>query len=356
MLADGGRTAGDAAPLSGPRGPAVSVVTVAYGAEPWLERSVDSVLASVGVVVDVVIVDNGCTDGAVDRLRGRPGVSVVDPGRNTGFAQGCNLGVAASGSSVVALVNPDAVVEAAALARLAEAVGDPEVGIATCSLRLADAPDRLNSAGNEIHFLGLSWSGSFDRPASERCAATDVMAASGAGMALRREVWDELGGFEAEFFAYQEDAELSVRVWLSGRRVLYVPEAVIVHRYEFSRNPTKFFLLDRNRLLLVLTVYGARTLALLAPLLLVQEAAMFAVAAVQGWLPQRIRSVTWILGHRRFIAGRRRVVARARRRPDTVLAPLLATVVQPGNHPLPAWAVWLQVPLQLYWAVVRRLL
>ena len=74
-------------------GPTVTVVTVSYGAEPWLERSVEACLASIDVAVDVVLVDNGCTDGAVDRLRNVAGVNVVNDGSNVGFAEGCNLGV-----------------------------------------------------------------------------------------------------------------------------------------------------------------------------------------------------------------------------------------------------------------------
>src|SRR5258706_16428783 len=66
---------------------------VAYGAEDWFERSLDAALASTGVDVDVVVVDNGCTDGGVDRIRGRDGVEVVCPLENLGFAGGGNLGV-----------------------------------------------------------------------------------------------------------------------------------------------------------------------------------------------------------------------------------------------------------------------
>jgi GT2 family glycosyltransferase len=134
--------------------PRLSAVIVAYGPDPWLERSVEAVLASEGIDVDVVVVDNGGTEGIVDRLEGLEGVRVVRPGRNTGFAEGCDLGVAASTAPLVALVNPDAIVAAGALAALAATAADPTVGIATASVRLADRPALLNSAGNDVHFLG----------------------------------------------------------------------------------------------------------------------------------------------------------------------------------------------------------
>jgi GT2 family glycosyltransferase len=356
MVVDGRDRPADRGRLpTGPE-PQVSVVTVAHGAEPWLERSVGASLASRGVSVEVVLVDNGCTDGAVDRLAGREGVRVVRPGRNLGFAAGCNAGAAVARGTVLALVNPDAVVEPDALARLAAIALESGVGIATCSLRLAEDPELLNSAGNELHFLGLSWSGAYRAPAATRPRREPVAAASGAGMAIRRALWNGLDGFVPEFFAYQEDAELSLRVWQRGLSVEYVPDAVVVHRYEFSRNPRKFYLLDRNRLLLVLTLYEARTLALLAPLLLLQEAAMFAVALAQGWFPERLRSVGWVLRHAGWVRRRRRAVAAGRVLGDGDLAGLFATVVQPGNHPVPPWAVTAQAPLRLAWAVLRRLL
>jgi GT2 family glycosyltransferase len=355
-LADGSLSEQDAPRADAVDLAAVDAVVVAYGAEPWLEGCVESCLASTGVRARVVLVDNGCTDGGVDRLDGRDGVVVVRPGRNLGFAAGCNLGVEHASAPFVALVNPDTRVDPGALAALTAAVADPGVGIATCSLRLADRPDLLNSAGNAIHFLGLSWSGAFEEPATAHDRPCDVMAASGAGMAVRRDLWDDLGGFVPEFFAYQEDAELSVRCWQRGLRVVFVPEAVIVHRYEFSRNPEKFFLLDRNRLILVLTLFGARTLALLAPLLVLQELAMFAAAAAGGWFPQRLRSVGWLVRRRGFLRERRRLLQSERRVGDERFADLLATVVQPGNHPLPSWAVALQRPLVWWWALARRLL
>lgn len=336
--------------------PDVSAVIVAFGDEPWLEGCVHSCLEQRGVAVEVVLVDNGCTDGAVDRLEGAPGVRVIRPGRNLGFAAGCNLGAANSTAPVLAMVNPDTQPAPGSLAELARVATLPEVGVATCSLRLASDPELLNSAGNEVHFLGLSWSGAFEEPAADHDRQRDVLAASGAGMAIRRELWVQMGGFVEALFAYQEDAELSLRCWQRGLRVVYVPESVIVHRYEFSRNPQKFFLLDRNRLMVVLTLYQRRTLVMLAPLLLLQELAMFPVAVAQGWLPQRLRSVGWILRHVRMIRDRRAWVARQRVVGDDALAPMMATVVQPGNLPLPSWAVTVQSPFVWWWAVVRRLL
>jgi GT2 family glycosyltransferase len=336
--------------------PTVSVVVLAYLDEPWVERCVEAVLASRGVAADVVLVDNGCTTGAVQRLDGSPGVTVVSPDENLGFAGGCNAGAAAARGAYLGLVNADAVVEPDALRHLVEVASRPDVGIASASIRLADEPELLNSCGNPLQILGLSWSGGFREPAAEHAAEVDVTCASGAGAVLRREVWDALGGFPAEYFAYHEDAELSWRCWQRGLRVRYVPQAVVLHRYEFSRNPTKFFLVERNRLLLLLTAYERRTLLLLLPPLLALELAMLLLSVSQGWTRQKLRGWLWVATHLSWVRQRRLLLQGQRTRSDRQLAPLLIAEVTTTAIALPVGSQTLNAILRLWWRVVRRLL
>ncbi len=338
--------------------PTVAVVVLAYGAEPYLEPCVRSLLASEGVGVEAVLVDNGCTDGAVDRLEaeGLPGLIVVRPGANLGFAGGCNEGARHSTSDLVAFVNFDATVEVDTLARLADVAREPTVGIATASIRLADRPDRLNSAGNDIHFLGLSWSGRFDEPAASCDRREDVTGASGAGMMLRRQVWDRLGGFDPVYFMYHDDAELSWRCHMAGLRVVYVPDAVVIHRYEFTRNPQKLHLIERNRILMVLTCYSARMLILIAPALAALELGTLALAVAEGWWRQKLSAWWWLATNRRLVAARRRAVQASRVTPDRDLARLLVADIDPGNYRLGPAVRALNGGLRAYWRVARRLL
>lgn len=339
-----------------PPPPSVSAIVVAYGAEDCLEPGVAALLASPGVAVDVVLVDNGCTDGAVDRLDGTPGVTVVRPRTNLGFAAGCNAGAAVASGEVLALVNPDAIADREALAVLAAGALRPGVGIATASVRLADRPHLLNSAGNEVHFTGMSWSGHFEEPASAHPTERDVIAASGAAMAIRRELWEELGGFDEDFFAYYEDADISLRCWLRGLRVVYLPGAVVTHRYEFSRNPEKFFLLERNRAVMVWSCWSRRMLVVTAPALILLEVTTLLMSLAQGWYRQKLRAWRWLWENRAAVHARRKQVQNTRVLPDRELAEMLATALDPGNLPPPAWARPFDRLLGAFWAVGRRLL
>lgn len=334
----------------------VGVVMLAYGAEPVIHEAIAAVATSRGVDVSLVVVDNGCLRTDLADLCARHGAALVTPERNLGFAGGVDEGALHVDAPYLGLVNSDAVVHPDALAVLAGVAAEPGVGIASGSIRLADDPDRMNSAGNPFHVLGLSWSGGLGEPATAHGSARDVASASGAGLVLRREVWDRLGGFPPEFFAYQEDLELSWRTWQLGLAVRYVPDAIVVHHYEFSRNPRKMFLLERNRMLVVLTCYGTRTLVLLAPALLGLEVGMVVLAATQGWLRQKLRGWWWILGHLAWVRERRRLVQRTRIVPDRDLAGLWSVRFDAAAMPLPRWGQPLQSLLAGYWRLVRRVL
>jgi GT2 family glycosyltransferase len=334
----------------------VTAVVLAYGEQPFLHDVVDRLLASTGVSVHVVVVDNGCTSPSLEPLRDRPGVTLLEPGTNTGFTGGCNLGAAEARSELLAFINSDALVEPGALAELAKVAARPEVGIASASVRLAEKPELLNSAGNPVHVLGLSWAGHLGEPAADFPVELPIASASGAALMVRREVWQALGGFTERFFAYSEDADLSLRCWQQGWQVVYVPSAVVLHHYEFGRNAAKFYLLERNRLIMVLSIYERRTLLLLAPALLAFELAMLAVAVINGWLPAKLRGYRWLLRERRWLAGHRRDVQRVRTRRDRDVSSLLTARFEQTVLPLPRGGGLLNGAMSAYWGVIRRLL
>jgi len=336
--------------------PRVTAVVLAYGAEPWLAQAVRAVLDSAGVDVDVVLVDNGATGDAVDKLRDLPGVRVVEPGANTGYTGGCRLGAAAATGDFLAFVNSDAIVSPHALARLTAVAAEPGVGAAMGSIRLGEQPDLINTAGNPLHFAGLSWAGGNGEPAGAYSVRRSVASVSGCCFVMRRTLWEELGGFAEEYFAYHEDTELSLRLWQRGLSVEYVPDAVVAHHYEFSRNELKLYLLERNRLATLLTTYQARSLAVLAPMLLLTEAAMVAAAAGGGWLRPKVRGWAWLWRHRAWLRERRRLLQRERTVPDRAVAAQMTARFDPTNIEAPPGIGVYNTIAAVYWRLARPLL
>jgi GT2 family glycosyltransferase len=331
-------------------------VVLAYLDEPWLEKCVYALLDSEHVEVEVILVDNGCTDGGVKRLHGVPRVLIVGDGQNVGFSGGCNLGAAAATGEYLALVNGDLIVDSEALIHLVDAVDDPGVAIAVGSVRLSENPDLLNSAGNEIHFLGFSWVGHFGERADTQSEGRDVAGAMGAFLALRRDAWEFLGGFDERYFAFHEDAELSWRCWQTGQRVRYAPDAVGTHRYEFNRVGRKLYLAERNRLIFVLTLFQQRTLLLLAPAFVAVEGAVALAALRGGWFADKVDGWRWLVRNRRWLMNRRQHLQRERTVGDRALSSLMATHLDAANFPLPSWLHPIDDLLAGYWALARRFL
>ncbi|HWB36005.1 MAG TPA: glycosyltransferase family 2 protein [Rugosimonospora sp.] len=342
------------APAAAP--PRVTAVVLAYGAERWLEPAVRAALDSTGADVDVVVVDNGCTTDQVDAVKNLPGVTVLRPAANLGFTGGCNLGAAHATGDWLAFVNSDAVVAPEALARLAAVAAEPGVGLAMGSVRLAGDPETVNTAGNPLTYFGVSWAGGCYEPASRYATRRSVTCGSGCCFVIGADTFRELGGFAEEYFAYHEDSELSLRLWQRGRSVEYVPDAVVVHHYEFSRNDTKSYLLERNRLVLLLTSYQARSLLLVAPMLAVAEVAMLGSAAAGGWLRAKLRGYAWLWRHRSWVRARRRQLQRERTRSDRDLAPLYTATFDATNVETPPGVGVFNALSRTWWALVRPLL
>jgi len=253
----------------------IRAVVVSWNSAAVLPRCLDHLRgADWPGQVELVVVDNGSTDGTTDRWPDRhPDVHLVQTGGNLGFGAAVNRGLAdLDGIDAVALVNPDAFVDPAWARPLADALdADPSVG-AACPKILLEAPDAqgrpvIQNAGNELgptfeprdRGLGEVDAGQYDQP-------EDVWGWCGGGVLLRREYLDDVGPFDERLFLYVEDVDLSWRGLRRGWRYRYVPSAVVHHRHRASSGGARTPLLDhlnrRNRLVVVTRHAGLRGAAI----------------------------------------------------------------------------------------------
>jgi GT2 family glycosyltransferase len=332
----------------------LSVVVVAYHSGQGLVRCLDA-LRREAPEAEVVVVDNGGAGDDIGEER-RDGLRIVVPDENVGFAAGANRGAAEASGDVLVFLNPDTVVASGALQRLASTLRHPEIGLAMARLRLLDRPELLNSGGTVVHVSGLAWAGRFGEPADDISTLADVAGASGAALAVRRETFRALGGFTAELFMYHEDVELSWRAHLSGLRVVIDPAADVFHEYDFSRNATKIALLERNRLVFVLSAYSLRLLLLLGPVLFLGELALLAVAARHRWLRGKLGGWWWLLRHARWLVRHRRQTQRLRTVRDRELAHFLSPVLDPKMTAVPSGVGLVNRLLRPYWSLARKAL
>ena len=332
--------------------PRISVVVVAYRSGEALLRCLDSLEGA----DEVIVVNNGEEAPEIERAEALPGVCVITGGGNVGFSAACNRGAALASGDVIVFLNPDTVAAPGALVELAATLEDESVGIVMARLRLAREPEALNSAGNVVHVSGIAWAGDYGEPAERLTELRDVAYASGSAMAIRRDLYWELGGFTDELFMYQEDLELGWRARMRGLRVVVNPRADVYHDYDFARNPDKLYFLERNRLVFLASAYSGRLLVLLGPLLLAAELALTLLAWKEGWLRKKAAGWVWCARNVRWLAQRRRETQGLRRVSDRELAPLLTPVLDPRMTPVPAAVSALNPYVAAYWSLARKAL
>jgi N-acetylglucosaminyl-diphospho-decaprenol L-rhamnosyltransferase len=338
--------------------PAVAVVVVGHDSAGDLAATLPALTAQLRPGDELVVVDNASADGTAAAARAlAPAATVIETGANLGFAGGCNAGARASTAPLLLFLNPDAVPAAGCIDALRDCAGRrPEWGAWQALVTMAQGR-LVNSAGNEVHFLGFGWAGHCEQPVvALHDAPADVGFASGAALVVRRAAWDAAGGFDDRYFMYGEDLDLCLRLRLAGWAIGIEPNAVVEHDYEFTKGAYKWFYLERNRWWTILAVYPSRLLALLAPALVCFELALLPVAWRGGWLGAKLRAQAAVVRLLPAMLRRRRLVQATRRVPDSAFAAALTASLDSPYLAAAGRVPGLRAAQAAYWRVVRAAL
>lgn len=221
--------------------------------------------------LELIVVDNASGDGGADRIRAAvPRVRVIDSPTNSGFAAGCNLGVASTTADYIGFINNDAKPDRSWI-RAAVDVMAGDHSIASVACKVLDWDGKLvDFVDASLTFYGMGYKREVTLPDAPAYAeGRDVLFATGAAMFVRRDVFADVGGFDERYFMFYEDVDLGWRLNLLGHRVRYVPESVALHKHHASMN--KFgqwredYLLERNALYSMIKNYDDETLARVLP-------------------------------------------------------------------------------------------
>lgn len=239
------------------------MVVPTLAADSALQECLRSLEAQTCRDFEVVIVDNSGRGLARREVLGSP-VAVIENSRNAGFGAAINQGMRASRAPFLATLNDDAVAAPRWLEALLEAIEPrPDAGMCASQVRLAGL-DFLDSAGMLVCADGSSKQRGHRQPAGRFAEPGEALLPSGSAALYRRAMLEEIGGFDEDFFLYCEDTDLGLRARWAGWKCLYVPEAVVEHRYSHSAgraSPLKAYYVERNRLFVLLKNYPALSLA-----------------------------------------------------------------------------------------------
>ena len=303
-----------------------SLCVVNYNGAGFLADTLDAAVSQAASFCEILMVDNGSSDDSVTIARRFTGVDVVELGENRGASAVRNAALARAASDVVILVDSDVRLAPECASRLVEAHAAHERIAAAMPRVLYDSDrERIQYDGADWHFLGLQSPHRCDRLIRGEPEVTHDIGSLITACCLVDRSRTGPAPFDEDFFIYLEDHDFGVRMRSAGHRLLSVPSA---HCYHAEGTPglsiralggyssMRVFCLIRNRWQFIAKSYSARTLRLLAPLLLLYELAQIALVIRKGWFREWARAVGWMIRHGPDLIRRRRRVQEARRLPD----------------------------------------
>lgn len=343
--------------------PRVCVIIVTHNGRQFLPDCLSS-LRAVDYPVGhwtLVVVDNASNDGSPDYVAANfPTAVVIRQTQNIGFAAGNNVGLRhalAHGFEFAYLLNQDTVVQPDFL-RQVVAIAQAEPGVAAVQSKLLlHGTSLVNSRGNVIHYLGFGYAGGHRQPDGP-LPIRDIAYASGAATLLRCATLRSVGLLDETLFMYHEDLELGWRLWLAGYRCVLAPDSVVYHKYEFSRSIKKYYWMERNRYLVLLTHYRFATLLLIWPAILLVDAGLLAQSVRGGYFQPVMAAHLYFFNPAawRNIWRRRRSVQKLRRRPDREIITRFASQIKFQDLPETLLTRLGNVMMAGYWRMVRPLI
>lgn len=190
---------------------------------------------------DIIVVENGSTDNSINLLKSyKSGITILKQQVNLGFAGGVNKGIMHAidnGADFIILFNNDAIADKDFMKNLIKCINkDPKIGIVTSKI-LNSSGQTIDSTGDFYTNWGLPYPrGRNDSITNKYDLDTDVFAASGGASIYRVELFNQIGLFDEDFFAYYEDVDISFRAQLAGWKIKYEPTAIVYHQIGATSN------------------------------------------------------------------------------------------------------------------------
>lgn len=248
----------------------VSVIVVNWNGGDLLQECCESIRAQTFSDRELIVVDNGSTDGSQEALRNRSDVRLIQNDKNRGFGSANNQAFAVASGDYYAIINNDVVLNPTWLEHMVRAMEtDPKIGMCAGKTLNYYEKDRIDTTGHLLYWDGTNRGrGRLQQDQGQFDTERTAFFPSGAAALLRASMIRDIGGFDEDFFLYGDDAELGIRARLAGWDCAFAPTATAFHRYSASSAPyhsLKFFYVERNRLWIVWK-YFPLELVLLNPL------------------------------------------------------------------------------------------
>lgn len=306
--------------------PWVSIIIVTYNSQKYISDCLKTVFKTDYKHYEVIVVDNKSSDSSIKIVSEFKNVRLVISDKNLGYAGGNNLGAKYAKGKYLIVLNPDTQVSKNWLQPLVDIIKTKsDIAICQPKIMLLAKQNCINLTGKLTHYLGFEYGDNYlakdiDLPLQE------ITSVSGSAFLINSSVFKKIHGFDNDFFMYYEDGDLSWRIRSLGLKILLVPQSVVYHDYKFhpeenyQKAKSKFYLLERNRLLMIIKNYSVKTLILLIPSIIFMEVGMHVYFITKGWWLEKWKGYLWLIKHFRGIIIKRRLINEQRLIPDRLIS------------------------------------
>lgn len=239
----------------------VSVVTPNYNGKDFLYAYFESLIKNSNEIGEVIIVDNGSRDGSQEFIRNyREKVDfpivLIENSQNLGFAEAVNQGISKARYDYIFSLNNDTVVEKSAILELLNLLNtDGRIFSVSSKMVQFNNPELIDDAGDDYTLLAYTKKRGNNQNLNNFIEVSEIFSSCAGAALYRKDLLEELGGFDSEFFAYMEDVDLGYRARINGYKNLFCPNAIVYHIGSATTgsqyNEFKVRLAARNNVLVV---------------------------------------------------------------------------------------------------------
>ncbi len=343
----------------------IAVVVVVYNGRKYLSDCFYSLKKQTLSPEEVICVDNNSQDDSAGYIRKKyPEFNLIVNKKNQGFAGANNQGIEMAlqnNPDYIFLLNQDAVCQKHCLERLAEQAEKEKENVFAWQPLILCWPekDRIQTAGDKIHFLGFGYCGDYKKPADKETIEKlerDLTYASGAAMFINIPALRKVGFLDKDLFLYHEDLDLCLRARFLGYEIKLTPEAIIYHKYTEGIPKHRWYWSERNRLLTLLKFYKLPTLVMIFPAWLLMEFGVLGFSLMTGWFHLKLKSYFTCLVQVPRTLIKRRKIQRRRKISDRELSRYLESEFNFTGFSNPLLKNVVNPVLKTYWNFVRKII
>ncbi|MCF7815279.1 MAG: glycosyltransferase family 2 protein [Candidatus Cloacimonetes bacterium] len=341
--------------------PLVSIILVSYNSEEYILDCLNSLSAQNYKNFNIIFVDNNSSDNSVQIVKkDSSDIITICNKNNYGFPKACNIGFQKAfedkNVKYVICLNIDTTLDENWLEELVKVAEIyPDAGSVQSKILLHDNPQVINTAANNLTFLGFGYCGNYLEKSSVKTEIEEIPYSSGTSVLYSRKALEQAGFFDEDYFLYHEDVDLGIRLKLFGFKNFLVPKSICYHKYAFPKQ-NKVYFLERNRLISLFKNFSFKTLLIIFPAFLINEIGLVIFILLTGNFSKKMESYFYFFKNIFRIIVKRRHIQKNRAINDREIAKLLVSRIEFQELDFFLLKKAANPFFDLYWKIAKKLI